>query len=486
MKEINKDIEKLIDEIKKDNNNSCDINSRILKVKNKKIGYIFLESVSSDDKISNFLMKSLNKDNYKRNLFENIFNELQNTIYNSKMRIINDYNEIFYYLSSGFTCILVDGFNKIITVETKMKLDRGVQEATTEAIVRGPKDGFSENYMINIGLIRKRIKDTNLLFEELKIGRRTKTKVSITYLKDIVKEDKIKKIKEKLEKMDVDGLIDSGPIRDYLSKKNKSVFPKIISTERPDLCTQAILNGKIVIIVENSPFALIIPGLLVDIFHVSEDNYQEPANVTITRILKFLGFIITLLTPAIYIAITTYNFQVIPNNLLTSIAIQRQGVPFPTAIEVLTMLITFEILRESDIRMPNQMGAAVSIVGALVLGEAAVSAGIVSPIVVIVIALTSVSGLIFTDIDVVNAIRIWRFIFVISATLLGLIGLLIAVIMFITKLASIEYLDTPYLSPFSPFNLKSQKNAIIKYEKTNIKNRPTYLNPKKQKKVGEK
>ena len=286
--------------------------------------------------------------------------------------------------------------------------------------------------------------------------------------------------------MDVDGLIDSGPIRDYLSKKNKSVFPKIISTERPDLCTQAILNGKIVIIVENSPFALIIPGLLVDIFHVSEDNYQEPANVTITRILKFLGFIITLLTPAIYIAITTYNFQVIPNNLLTSIAIQRQGVPFPTAIEVLTMLITFEILRESDIRMPNQMGAAVSIVGALVLGEAAVSAGIVSPIVVIVIALTSVSGLIFTDIDVVNAIRIWRFIFVISATLLGLIGLLIAVIMFITKLASIEYLDTPYLSPFSPFNLKSQKNAIIKYEKTSIKNRPTYLNPKKQKKVGEK
>lgn len=485
MKKIEKNIEKLIDQIKQDNNNSCDINSRIIKIKNKKIGYIFLESVSSDDKISNFLMKSLNKDILKVNPFENIFNELQNTIYNSKMRIINNYDEIFYYLSSGFTCILVDGYDKIITVETKMKLDRGVQEANTESIVRGPKDGFSENYMINIGLIRKRIKDSNLLFDEIKIGRRTQTKVSITYLKDIVKKEKVTEIKDKLQKMDIDGLIDSGPIRDYLSQKNKSVFPKIISTERPDLCTQAILNGKIVIIVENTPFALIIPGLLIDIFQVSEDNYQEPTNVSITRLLKFLGFIITLITPAVYIAVTTYNFQVIPNNLLTSIAVQRQGVPFPTAIEIIIMLVTFEILRESDIRMPNQMGAAISIVGALVLGEAAVGAGIVSPIVVIVIALTSVSGLLFTDIDVVNAIRIWRFIFIIAATLLGLIGLLIAGIMFITKLASIEYQGTPYLSPLSPFNLEAQKNAIIKYEKTKIKKRPSYLHTKKTKKVGE-
>lgn len=486
MKEIQKNIEKLIEQIRIDNNNSCDINSRIIKIKNKKVGYIFLESVSSDDKISNFLMKSLNKDNLKKNLFENIFTELQNTIFNSKMRIIENYDEIFYYLSSGFTCILVDGYDKIITVETKSKLDRGVQEANSEAIVRGPKDGFSENFMINIGLIRKRIKDTNLLFEELKIGKRTQTKVAITYLKDIVKKEKIEKIRKKLESWNIDGIIDSGPIRDYLSTKNKSVFPKIISTERPDLCTQALLNGKIVIIVENTPFALIIPGLLVDIFQVSEDNYQEPTNVTITRILRFMGFLITLLTPAIYIALTTYNFQIIPNNLLTSIAIQRQGVPFPTAVEIITMLITFEILRESDIRMPNQMGAAVSIVGALVLGEAAVSAGIVSPIVVIVIAATSVSGLLFTDIDVVNAIRIWRFIFIIAATLLGLIGVLIAGIMFITKLASIEYLGTPYLAPFSPFNLEAQKNGIIKYEKTSIKKRPFYLHTKAKIKVGEK
>ena len=340
--------------------------------------------------------------------------------------------------------------------------------------------------MTNIGLIRKRIKDNNLVFDEIKIGRRTKTKVAITYINNITNKEYIKKIKKQLKELDVDGLIDSGPLRDYLTKNNHCAFPTIISTERPDKCTESLLNGKIIIIVENTPFALIIPGIFIDIFHTPEDNYQQPINITITRILKFLAFLITLFTPALYIALTTYNFEVIPDNLLISIAIQRQGVPFPTVIETVIMLITFEILRESDIRLPNQMGAAISIVGALVLGEAAVSAGIVSPIVIIVVAITSVSGLLFTDIDVVNGIRIWRFIFILSATLLGLIGLVISGIIFLTKLSSLEILDVPYLSTISPFNMKAQKNGIIKFQKTKIKERPFYLKLKQKRKVGEK
>lgn len=474
-------IEKTLENIRKELNNSIDISSRIIKIKNKKIGYIFLESVSSDDKISDFLVKALT--NTKPNILENITEELKNTIYNSKLNIIN-YKDIRFYLSSGFT-VIVTG-KEILAVETKANLDRGIDESKTEAIIRGPKDSFTENYMTNIGLIRKRIKDNNLVFDELKIGRRTQTKIALTYINNIVEEKYIKKIKEQLKKLDVDGLIDSGPIRDYLSKNNHCAFPTIISTERPDNCIQSLLNGKIIIIVENTPFALIIPGLFIDIFHTPEDNYQQPINITVTRILKFIGFIITLFTPAIYIALTTYNFEVIPDNLLISIAIQRQGVPFPTVIETIMMLITFEVLRESDIRLPNQMGAAVSIVGALVLGDAAVSAGIVSPIVIIVVAITSVSGLLFTDIDVVNGIRIWRFIFILAATTLGLIGLVISSIMFITKLSSLEILEIPYMASLSPFNLESQKNGILKFPKTKIKKRPFYLKTKQKKKVGEK
>lgn len=467
-------IEKTIENIKKELNNSTDISSRIIKNKNKKIGYIFLESVASDDKISDFLVKSLTNSKTKN---------INNSIYNSKLIKIN-YEQINYLLQSGFTIIITE--KELYATETKANLDRGIDESKSEAIVRGPKDSFTENYMTNIGLIRKRIKDNNLIFNELKIGRRTKTKISLTYINNIVEEKNVQQIKEKLKKLDVDGLIDSGPLRDYLSKETHCAFPTIISTERPDKCIESLLNGKIIIIVENTPFALIIPGLLIDIFHTPEDNYQQPINVTITRILRFIGFLITLFTPAIYIALTTYNFEIIPDNLLISIAIQRQGVPFPTVIETILMLITFEILRESDIRLPNQMGAAVSIVGALVLGEAAVKAGIVSPIVIIVIAITSVSGLLFTDIDVVNGIRIWRFILIISATLLGLIGLLIGTIIFITKLASLEILDIPYLATISPFNLKAQKNAILKYPKTKIINRPFYLKTKQKRKVGEK
>lgn len=466
-------IEKTIEKIKKELNNSTDISSRIIQMNKKKIGYIFLESISSDDKISEFLVKSLTQT--KKNI--------ENSIYNSKLIKIK-YEQIEYLLSSGFTIIITE--KELYATETKANIDRSIEDSKSEAIIRGPKDSFTENYMTNIGLIRKRIKDNNLVFDELKIGRRTKTKISITYINNIVEEKSIKKIKEKLKKLDVDGLIDSGPIRDYLTEKNNSAFPTIISTERPDKCTQALLNGKIIIIVENTPFQLIIPGMFIDIFHTPEDDYQQPINITITRILRFLGFIITLFTPALYIALTTYNFEIIPDNLLISIAIQRQGVPFPTVIETTLMLITFEILRESDIRLPNQMGAAVSIVGALVLGDAAVKAGIVSPIVIIVVAITSVSGLLFTDIDVVNGIRIWRFIFILAATTIGLIGLVITTIIFITKLTSLEILDIPYTSTISPFNLQAQKNAIIKYPKTKIKRRPFYLKTKQKRKVGEK
>lgn len=465
-------IEKTIEKIKNDLNNSIDISSRILKIKNKKIGYLFLESVSSDDKISDFLVRSLiNEKNKEEN------------IYNSKLLKIN-YEEIPYLLGSGFTIIITK--NNFYATETKANINRSIEDSKSEAIIRGPKDSFTENYMTNIGLIRKRIKDNNLVFDEIKIGRRTKTKVAITYINNITNKEYIKKIKKQLKELDVDGLIDSGPLRDYLTKNNHCAFPTIISTERPDKCTESLLNGKIIIIVENTPFALIIPGIFIDIFHTPEDNYQQPINITITRILKFLAFLITLFTPALYIALTTYNFEVIPDNLLISIAIQRQGVPFPTVIETVIMLITFEILRESDIRLPNQMGAAISIVGALVLGEAAVSAGIVSPIVIIVVAITSVSGLLFTDIDVVNGIRIWRFIFILSATLLGLIGLVISGIIFLTKLSSLEILDVPYLSTISPFNMKAQKNGIIKFQKTKIKERPFYLKLKQKRKVGEK
>ena len=483
MKTNHTKIEEIFDYIKEINGNSPDITTRIIKIKNNRVGYIFLQSVSSDDKISNFLVRSLTL-NYQFNtinLFTKIFDSLQNSISNSNLKIINSKEEIFYYLSCGFTVILTDDSPKFIVVETRIKLDRGIVESSTETIIRGPKDSFTENHLINMGLIRKRIKDSNLWFDEVKIGRRTQTKVNIIYLKDIVNLEKIKKIRKKLETIDIDGIIDSGYIREFITGKKIFLFPKLLSTERPDIVCSSLLEGKIVILVENSPFVLIIPTVFVDFLHSPEDNYQLPINASLSRIIRFLSFIITIITPAFYIAMMTYDIRLIPSELLISLAAQRQGVPFPTAFEVILLLTIFEILRESDLRSPSKMGASISIVGALVLGDAAVSAGIVSPIAVIIVAITSVSGLVFSDIDMVNSIRIWRIIFLIFASFLGFIGIVAAGIIFITRLASIETLGTPYLAPLSPFNLKDQIYGIFKASRPNTVIRPNYLHLKNKK-----
>lgn len=465
-------IDKIEKYIMKSYHNSSDIITRKIKIKNNEILYVYLESVSSDDKVSDFLMKGINYS--KKLLTLNLFEQLKNTIPNSHLIIETKLEECFTKLASGFTCIFIDGENNYISVETKMQLDRGVTESTSENIIRGPKDSFTENNAINLGLIRKRIKDKNLWFDEMKIGRRTKTKVTISYISDIANLNTVKKVKEKLKKIDIDGIIDSGNISDFLIK-DKSLFPQVKSTERPDMACTSLLEGKIVILVENSPFVLILPITINEFLHSAEDYFQKSSNVNFTRIIRYTSFIITIAIPGLYIALTTFKQEIIPNELLISLAVQREGVPFPTVLELVIMITTFEILRESDIRLPSSMGAAISIVGALILGDAAVSAGIVSPIVIIVVAITSISGLLFTDIDFINAIRWWRLIFIIFSSLAGLIGFVIATIIFINKLSSMVYNNVCYLAPFSPLYINSLDDSIIKLPANKLKYRSSFI-----------
>lgn len=457
----------MISRIKKKLGNSSDIVERQIN----NITYIYLESVSSDDKISNFLNKSIT--NMKN--FDDLLNKLENTIYNSHITTLNDLDKCYYYLASGYTCLFIKGYTKYIAIETKTKLDRGITESSSEPLIRGPKDSFTENHATNIGLIRKRIKDPNLWIEDKKIGKRTKTKVSLIYIKDIANPQNIKMIKKHLNTIDIDGIIDSGYIRDYLETKQKSSFPKMISSERPDLACQNLLNGKIVILVENSPVVLILPATLDDFLKASEDYYQKSINSTFSRILRYIAFFITILTPALYIALMTFNQEMIPDQLLISLARQRNQVPFPTFIEVLIFIVIFEILREADIRSPSISGASMSIVGALVLGDAAVTAGIVSPIVIIVVAITSICELVFSDMDMANAIRQWRLIFIFSTIFTGIIGIVIAGIILIIKLCSIESLNTPYLIPFSPLNINILKDSIFLAPANKRNKRPNYL-----------
>ena len=462
---------KNIDMIKKNLGNSSDIVIRNLE----NISYIYLESVSSDDKISNFLLKSITKFINIDNLLE----ELKSNIYNSHIEIISDINDSYYYLASGYTCLFINNEDKYIAIETKLKIDRGVTESTSEPLIRGPKDSFTENNAINLGLIRKRIKDPKLRIDEIKLGRRTSSKTSIIYIDDIVNKDSVNQIKKILGKIDIDGILDTGYLRDFLEKKQKSLFPKIISTERPDLTCQNLLNGKIIIMVENSPYVIILPAVLSDFFKTSEDYYQSSVSSSFSRILKWIAFIITITAPSIYIACMTFNQEMIPDQLLISLATQRSQVPFPTFIEVIIFVIFFEILREADIKSPNASGASMSIVGALILGDAAVTAGIVSPFVIIVVAITSVCELVFTDMDFINAIRQWRLLFIISTVFTGLLGIVIISLILIIELASIENLQAPYLEPYSPLNIDNLKDSILLFKTTKRKKRNAFLTKNK-------
>ena len=464
---LDDNIDKIIENVSKKLGNSPDLSTRIIKKGKNRVGYLFFDSTSSDDKISNFLNKSLVCVN-RKNLFNSLYTNINNTIFNSNVKTCDTYERLIYFLSSGFTIIIFDNEKKAIVIETRETLDRGIVESSSEMITRGPKDSFTENHNKNVGLIRKRIKDPNLWFKNIEVGNKTKTIVSICYINGLVSNEKINKLYNNIKNIDIDGIFDSGYIRELLEKKQHSTFPKVISTERPDLASTSLLNGKIVILVENSPFVIILPAVLTDFFKSPEDNYKKPLNVSFSRILRVLCFFIALFTPAIYIALMTYNPEIIPDELLISLSIQRDAVPFPTTIEVLTFIITFEILREANMHSSNGSSGAMNIVGALILGDAAVAAGIVSPIVIIVVAATSISELAFYDVDVIDAIREWRIFFIIAATVMGLTGFILSLIIFIAKLSSLECLGTPFLMPFSPIKIRNLKDSIIRVSRKKL------------------
>jgi spore germination protein KA len=361
--------------------------------------------------------------------------------------------------------------NKYIALETRRDLSRGVSTPVTENTSRGPLDAFTENIEANIGLIKRRIKSNDLWIKKYVLGKYTKTSAGLIYIKSIAKEDLVDKVDNLIKNIDIDGIIGTGTIRNLIEKENKNLFPNILSAEKPYTAIKYLLKGNVIIMIDNDPFVLILPSTLNDYFISEEDDYNKSISVSVTRIVRYITFAITLLTPGIYIAITTYNQEILPTQLLTSIAAQRENVPFSTFVEAILMILSFEILRESDLKLPSFASSAISIVGALILGEAAVSAGIVSPIMIIVVAITSISSLIFVEPEFTNALRIYRIGFMIGGAIFGIYGILLMAILLLINLVSYDFLGIPYLSPFAPPITADLKDSIIKFPTIKLKKR---------------
>ena len=455
-----------IENLKKFKKYNPDLKIRELKNGNTTVYIIYFETLCKSNTINDFILRPIYDDKIKS------LDDIKNKLPSGNLLEINDENTLYDNLYSGFTIISID--NKFISYETKESLETGIVVATNEKVIKGPKDAFTENYQSNMGLIRKRIRSKNLKVNEYTIGTSSKTKVALFYLDDIVNKDLVNKIEKKLKTMSLDYVANSNYIIDAMSKKN-NIMPTNIMTERPDLTSFLLMEGRIAIMVENSPQVIIIPMFFSDTIHTIDDYYQNSKNVSVTRIIRVIAFIISVTVPGIYLALTTFNQEALPTSLLINFSIQRQGVPFPSVVEALVMFLIFEILKESDTRISFVVGTSMSIVGALVLGQAAVDAGLISPIMIIIIAVSSVTSFLFNDNDLVNAIRVWKLIFILLSAFAGLYGFFIALLLFIVKISSMDSYGFDYVTVDGILKSNIQKNGIILTKKFKLNKRNSVL-----------
>lgn len=384
-------------------------------------------------------------------------------------------NDMINQLTDGNTIVLIDQVDKALIVGSTGWKDRSITEPNAENVVRGPKDGFTENIEVNIALIRRRIKSTDLRLEISKIGSKTKTKVVVAYLEGVAKQEIIDEVRKRLGRIEIDSVLESGYIEELIEDKPLSPFPQIQQTERPDKVCAGLLQGKVAIIVDTSPHVLIVPVIFFEFIESADDYYERFLIGSFTRLIRIVAFIISVTAPALYIALTSFHQEMIPTTLALSIAASREGVPFPSIGEAFIMEGTFEILREAGLRLPKQAGQAVSIVGGIVIGQAAVQAGIVSQAMVIVVALTGISSFAIPAFNAAAAGRFIRFPLMLMASVLGLPGILAGLSIIFIHLCSLRSFGVSYVEPFASAKKNGFKDMIVRLPWWAMNRLPNYI-----------
>lgn len=388
---------------------------------------------------------------------------------------VKDYPTLTTNILSGHAAILIDKQGSAITVNIPGFEKRSIEEPQSATLIKGPRDGFTETLGTNTSLLRRRIKSADLWMEAKEIGRVTKTKVVVAYIKGIVNEEVLKEVHQRLDRINIDAILETGYIEELIQDETLSPFPTIFSTERPDAVAGKLVEGRIAIFVDGSPFVMVVPSLIVEFFQASEDYYQRADIATLLRMLRFFCFFLALLAPSLYIAVLTYHQEMLPTTLLIGIAAQREGVPFPAFMEALIMEVCFEILREAGVRMPRAVGQAMSIVGALVLGQAAVQAGLVSSAMVIVVSLTAIANFCFPAINLATTVRILRFGMMSLSAVFGLVGVMFGLILLCVHLSTLRSFGVPYTAPAAPFILQDQKDVFFRVPWWGMFSRPRLI-----------
>jgi len=360
-------------------------------------------------------------------------------------------------------CMLIDYLKeRLCFVNIMLPKDRPIDEPKSESTIRGPHEGFTENILINSGLIRKRIRNPNLRFEPMVIGNQSKTAVYLVYMQNLAPDVLVRQMRSRLAAIQTDSVLDSAYLEEFLQDRIWSPFPTLANTERPDSAAAHLLDGKVAVLVDGTPGVLIAPITFFEFFTSPEDYYQRADIATFIRWLRLISFFTAVFVPSLYVAATTFHQELIPTQLLISLSAQREGVPLPVLVEVLIMEIMFEIIREAGLRMPRAVGQALSIVGAIVLGQAAVEAGLISASIVIVVAVTGITNFVVPVYSFGMSQRLLRFSFLIIGGFLGLFGILCGALLLLAHLVSLKSFGVPYMAPVAPAQGKDWKDVLVR------------------------
>lgn len=446
---------------------------------------IFMDNMVNQASIaSNIILPLVDYSGFK-SLSSNTLLEIQSKIVISPSISISDNSQkIVYSVLSGNCVILIDGFCEFIIIDAKEFKTRNISEPVSENVVRGPREGFTEYLSSNISLLRRRIKDPNFKVVPRVLGRVTQTNICICYIENIALPEIVSEVNRRLDAIDIDGIIDSQYIEEYIKDSPFSIFKTIGNTERPDIVASKLLEGRVAILCDGSPFALMLPYIFIEYLQSNEDYYNNYAFATFNRFLRIFSFVLTSSVPALYVALVTYHQELIPTPLILNIGASHESVPFPTALEAVLMLLGFDILREAGVRLPKPTGQAVSIIGALVLGQAAVEARLVSSPMIIVVALTGICS--FLVPKMLGSIIIIRFIFLLLASVLGLYGYIFGVIGLSIYLNSLKSFGIPYMLATYDIANKNFKDAALRMPIWTRKLRPLLINQRNKKRLNPK
>ena len=441
----------------------------------------YIDNLIDSKHIDLNIMQPLLTDSYATGLSTGceVVGEIQSgkLITRAQIKKSKNMKELMDGLLIGEAVFLIEGIDEVYIISSKGNDYRTVTESNVEPVVKGPRDAFIEVISINIGLIRRRIHSPNLVFESIKIGKVTQTTVCISYIKGICQWELVNEVKSRINKINVDAILESNLVEEFINDEPFSIFPQIRNTERPDVASAALLEGRVVIIVDNTPVVLIIPGEFVSLLQSAEDYYNGYIFSSLIRILRYFSFTIALTLPALYIAVANFHPELIPAELLRTIISSRTGVPLPNVAEAMLMEFTFEILREAGVRLPKTVGQAVSIVGALVIGQSAVQASLVSPLMVIVVSLTGIATFTIPQYNISHPVRIIRFLLMILAAMLGLYGLMLGLLFILLHLCSIRSFGIPY---FAPLKVSDLKDTFIRAPWWSFSRRPTETSQNKK------